>query len=207
MVNPITAPIIVAALLGLRHALEPDHLMAVAGLGVDGETPDARRMAVTGLMWGLGHAVVFSAAGLIILSMGWVPGHGAQQTGERLVGVMIAFIAGRVLIRRVAPTLSATAGGLTRATAWRTALGVGGMHGLVGTGGVALLLLPLVPPAVAAPALLTFAAMTAISMLVCSLVLGRVFAVASLRQWITRRGAVAVSAIGLVFGLWYAATA
>jgi high-affinity nickel permease len=49
------------SLLGMRHALEPDHLAAVSTL-VTGER-SSRKAAFLGACWGLGHTVALIAAG------------------------------------------------------------------------------------------------------------------------------------------------
>ena len=48
-------------LIGLRHALEPDHLAAVSTLIV--EQPRIRRAAFLGTCWGLGHSLSLLAVG------------------------------------------------------------------------------------------------------------------------------------------------
>src|SRR6185312_16351185 len=54
---------LVAMLLGLRHATDPDHLTAVSTLAA-GEEPDPRGAARLGLAWGLGHATSLFAFGV-----------------------------------------------------------------------------------------------------------------------------------------------
>ena len=44
------------ALLGLRHATDPDHLAAVTSLVAGGRERATRAAAKLGLCWGLGHA-------------------------------------------------------------------------------------------------------------------------------------------------------
>ncbi|MSP61766.1 MAG: hypothetical protein EXR72_15810 [Myxococcales bacterium] len=51
----------VGFLLGMRHACEPDHVVAVATLVA--ERPGARRGALVGAAWGTGHAVALCAVG------------------------------------------------------------------------------------------------------------------------------------------------
>ena len=52
---PLATAIIIAFLLGLRHASDPDHLVAVTSLVAadGGDTRDAARL---GAWWGIGHA-------------------------------------------------------------------------------------------------------------------------------------------------------
>src|SRR5258708_16953703 len=55
------------SLLGMRHALEPDHLTAVSTLVSDGH--GTRRAALLGVCWGVGHTVtlILVGAALIVL--------------------------------------------------------------------------------------------------------------------------------------------
>src|SRR5947207_256199 len=53
------------SLLGMRHALEPDHLAAVSTL-VTGERSSAKA-AWLGACWGLGHTLTLVAAGAVLV--------------------------------------------------------------------------------------------------------------------------------------------
>lgn len=56
------------AVLGVRHALEPDHLAAITTMvaGTDG----ARAAARTGAAWGLGHAIAVVLLGGALIALG-----------------------------------------------------------------------------------------------------------------------------------------
>lgn len=51
-------------LLGMRHALEPDHLTAVSTFVSDGASP--RRGAMLGALWGAGHTLSLFAVGVVL---------------------------------------------------------------------------------------------------------------------------------------------
>src|SRR5678815_2011274 len=53
------------SLLGIRHALEPDHLAAVSTL-ITGER-SSRKAAWLGAWWGLGHTLTLFAAGAMLV--------------------------------------------------------------------------------------------------------------------------------------------
>ena len=59
--------LILALLLGLRHATDPDHLTAISTLALSGQRHGPRRAAALGLAWGLGHAVTLFAFGLPVI--------------------------------------------------------------------------------------------------------------------------------------------
>jgi ABC-type nickel/cobalt efflux system permease component RcnA len=91
--------VLIAVLLGLRHATDPDHLTAVSML-VAGDEPDgARRAGRLGLAWGLGHATTLFAFGLPIVLFGAYLPEALQRAAELAVGVVIVAIAARLLVR------------------------------------------------------------------------------------------------------------
>jgi len=68
------APTLLATLglglsLGVLHALDADHLVAVATLV--SERPSPRRAALIGCMWGLGHGAALGVVGLAVLVFHW----------------------------------------------------------------------------------------------------------------------------------------
>src|SRR4051812_44452039 len=79
---------LIAMLLGLRHATDPDHLTAVTAL-VAGEAPGARRAGGLGAAWGMGHATSLFLFGMpVVMSRAYLPT--AVQTGaETTVGLII----------------------------------------------------------------------------------------------------------------------
>ena len=91
--------VFVALLLGLRHASDPDHLAAVSTLIASDPEDGTRRAGRLGLAWGAGHAVTLAAFGLpIVLLQAYLPDT-AQRAAEALVGLMIMFLAIRLLLR------------------------------------------------------------------------------------------------------------
>src|SRR4051812_33275675 len=90
--HPLLLATVVAVLLGLRHATDPDHLSAVTTLiaGADGRR---RRQAMRlGLAWGAGHATTLFVFGLpIVLAAHYLPAR-VQQGAEAAVGVVIVLL-------------------------------------------------------------------------------------------------------------------
>ncbi len=88
----------IAIVLGLRHASDPDHLVAVTSL-VAADGGDRRAATRLGLWWGAGHAGTLLVIGLplIFLKSGlptWL------ETGaEKAVGVVILVLAARVIFK------------------------------------------------------------------------------------------------------------
>jgi ABC-type nickel/cobalt efflux system permease component RcnA len=91
--------LVVAILLGLRHATDPDHLTAVSTLFLTGARHGARRATLLGMAWGLGHATTLFGFGLpVLLFRRYLP-EPVQRGAEVVIGLLIAVLAGRLLLR------------------------------------------------------------------------------------------------------------
>lgn len=73
--------------LGARHALEPDHLTAVTVLAA--ESRSARRTALLGALWGLGHTAALLGAGTILVCFSAAMPPSLGDVFELLVAVML----------------------------------------------------------------------------------------------------------------------
>jgi hypothetical protein len=83
------------ALVGMQHALEADHLAAVAALSA---RPSTRRgLILRGAWWGLGHTVALFAICGSVLLLGLSLGDGLQTTLEFAVGIMVSGLGLNVL--------------------------------------------------------------------------------------------------------------
>jgi hypothetical protein len=192
----------IAALLGLRHATDPDHLTAVTTLLAGEEQRAPRRAARLGFAWGLGHATSLFAFGLPIVLFGAYLPEAAQEAAEAAVGVMIVALALRLLVRwrharthRHAPR---------RVRGPLQAFGIGLVHGAGGSAGIGVLLLAGIHQrAEAVAALGLFAACTALSMALASTSFGFLLARASAGRGVLA-ATPALGAFSLLFGVWYA---
>src|SRR3954467_10707628 len=90
---------VVALLLGLRHATDPDHLTAVSTLFLGDQRDGPRRATRLGLAWGLGHGLTLFAFGLpVILFRRYLPAL-VQRGAEAAIGLVIVALALRLLLR------------------------------------------------------------------------------------------------------------
>ena len=82
-------------LIGMQHALEADHLAAVAALSAQRST--RRRLVMRGAYWGLGHTLsLFAICGAVIL-LGMVLTARMEATLEFAVGIMVLLLGVNVL--------------------------------------------------------------------------------------------------------------
>ena len=163
--------LLVAVLLGLRHATDPDHIAAMTTLVASGRERVARSAARLGAWWGLGHAMTLVLFGIpILLAQRYLPER-MQQGAETAVAVLIVFLAVRLLVRWRHGYFDSMRTRTRRAHhrhAVRTpagALAVGLVHGMGGSAGVGILLLAAIPSeTVAVVSLVLLALFTAVSM-------------------------------------------
>ncbi len=161
---------ILAVLLGLRHATDPDHLCAVVTLGA-GEPRGSRDAAALGLAWGAGHATTLIALGLVVVIAGAHVPESVERSVEAAVGVIIVILALRLLQRWRRQRRHDSGRAAPRVDPYRTsaeAYGIGLLHGIGGSGGVAVLLLGRLSPTAAVVALCCFATAAAASIALCS---------------------------------------
>ena len=219
---PLLMALAIAFALGLRHASDPDHLVAVTSL-VAAEGGDTRKAARLGAWWGLGHASVLLVIGLPLIFLKSELPSWLEAGAEKAVGIVILALAVRVIFKWIRGDYRAGAhahdeshgmrrhlrrGGTHGHVTVRSpaqALSIGMLHGLAGTGAVVLLLIAALPTKLeAALALGVFAPMSIASMAACT----AAFA------WILTRPIIepvyrtvlipGLGAFGLMFGMWYA---
>ena len=194
--------LVVAVLLGLRHASDPDHLAAVTTLVTNDRGGATRR----GLTWGLGHASALIVFGVpIVLWEAYLP-TGVEQGAEVTIGLVIVALAVWLLLRWRRGAFAHAHSHLhvpPQRTPWQ-AFGIGLVHGTGGSGGVGVLLLAAISShALALAALVLFAGCTAISMAVLSTGFGHLLGRPRAQRAFGRL-VPAFGAFGLCFGVWYA---
>ena len=195
--------LVVAVLLGLRHASDPDHLVAVTTLVAGGRVRAARRAGVLGLAWGLGHATTLFALGLPVLLLDSVLPSRVQQAAETVIGFVIVYLALRLLVRWRGGELRFHAHG---ARTGRGAFAIGLAHGVGGSAGVGVLLVASVSSTgLAVVSLALLAVFTVVSMSVMSSGFG--WLLASRPRASPGAVAPALGGASLLFGVWYATAA
>jgi high-affinity nickel permease len=211
----VAVVLVVAALLGLRHATDPDHVAAVTTLVASSREQATRRAARLGAFWGLGHALTLLVGGIPVLLFERYLPEPLQRSAETAVAALIVFLAVRLLIRWRSGYFHAHAHAHGREERdhrhpVRTplgAFGIGLVHGLGGSAGVAVLLLAAIPSrTVAVLSLVVLALFTAVSMTIVTTGFGRALVSATVQRGFTVV-APGLGVLSLAFGVWYAAAA
>jgi len=212
-------------LLGMRHATDPDHVIAVSTIVT--HEHNVKRSAWIGIAWGIGHTMTILAVGgaIILFRLTLPPRVGLSM--ELTVALMLIFLGlrnvsgifGSVVPARGADPVAATHTHehphaevvdhwFGRFAAYRLVrpLAVGIVHGLAGSAAIALLVLSTISNLRwAVTYLAVFGIGTILGMMLITLVIGSTFAYGQRRfAQIGRHFAVAAGLISLAFGVFIA---
>jgi len=150
----LASGLLLGVLLGMRHALEPDHLAAVSLLVARRRRPAAG--LVVGVVWGVGHTLGLFTVGCVLALIG---SHLPPRTAgifELLVAAMLVALGARAIANawsaRTSRAVAAAASADEPAAIERAplqALIVGVIHGLAGSGALTALVVARLPTAFA----------------------------------------------------------
>ena len=220
---PLLVALAIAFLLGLRHASDPDHLVAVTSL-VAAEDGDTRAAARLGAWWGLGHAAMLVVIGIPLIAFKSELPVWLESGAEKAIGLVIVVLALRVIWkwfrgdfragRHAHPEPEGAHSHLRPAQPRehghrpvrtpRQAFSIGVLHGIAGTGAVVLLLLAALPTKLeAALALGVFAPMSIASMALCTTAFAWVLTRRIVEPVYRSALIPAIGLFGVTFGVWY----
>ena len=200
-------------LLGMRHALEPDHLAALSVL-LTGER-SVRKAAWLGVCWGIGHTLTLLVAGtLLVVLRAEMPPMASAVMESAVVLLLVGFGlraiylgAGQVSAR---PTHTHTHGGTSTPAAlghWtleRRPLLVGAVHGMAGSGALTALVMATIPSTAAR---LTYLALfgigSTLGMAALSGVMGWPIARVGAHSTVARGISLAVGCVSIILGLFW----
>ncbi len=196
--------------LGMRHATDPDHVVAVSTIVSRERT--FRGAALIGALWGLGHTVTITLVGGAIVAFGLVIPRKVELSMELGVAVMLLVLGAMSLsgtLRRFHEIAHGEHAHGERSLVARLgkagvarALLVGVVHGMAGSAAVALLVLTTVRDVTFAMLYLAlFGLGTVAGMMTLTTLLAAPFALAARRSgeltaWLSRATGVASLALG-----------
>lgn len=190
MLDTLT-PILLGALLGLRHATDADHVVAVTTIVA--RQRSWLQAARIGAVWGIGHSVTLFLLGGAIIGFRLVIPPRIGLGLEFAVALMLIGLGYANLRRRDEPS----------APSLHRPFWIGVVHGLAGSAAVALLVLSTIrAPLAAAAYLLMFGFGTIVGMMLVTLLLAAPTVYAGARV-ARMQGSVrlAAGALSIVFGL------
>ena len=188
--------------LGLRHAFDPDHVLAVSTIVTRHRS--LWTASGIGVSWGIGHGATILAIGFLVIALQVAIPPEFARAMELGVGVLLVLLGLANLLAATpppAPRVPSQASSLRASFAGSGALGLA--HGLAGSAPVALLALAAMPtPASALVYLLVFGLGTIAGMAAFSLALGipaaRLPETSPVSRWVTA----GTGMLSLLFGAW-----
>jgi High-affinity nickel-transport protein len=200
-------------LLGMRHALEPDHLAALSTL-LTGER-DVRRAAWLGMYWGIGHTLTLLVAGtLLVVLRADMPAMASDVLAFGVVLLLVGFGFRAIYLSagqasagpthsHVHGTTSASAPGGRWTLARRPVL-VGAVHGLAGSGALTALVMATIPSMGARLIyLVLFGVGSTVGMAALSGLMGWPIARVGTHGAVARSVSLAVGSISIMLGLYW----
>jgi high-affinity nickel-transport protein len=192
-----------ALVLGLRHAADPDHVVAVAA--ITARTKRVQPAMWLGVVWGLGHTLTLFLVGAAIILFNVVVPPRVGLSLEFAVGIALVVVGLLNLNRPAKPNASLAPADEPRTSiASRRAFLVGLVHGLAGSAAVALLVLATVrDPRWACAYLLVFGLGTLVGMALITTGIAAPLSAASRHgAGFARVARLATGALSLLFGAW-----
>lgn len=198
-------------ILGIRHAMEPDHMIAVSTIA--SQSKKLWQATLAGVFWGIGHTATLFVVGIILILMKNDISEKWSLTLEFLVGIMLVYlgIAAMLSIRekqehhlhhhKHGEFLNPPGG---KKITYYKSLFIGFVHGIAGSGAMVLLTMSTVHSVLqGALYILVFGVGTVIGMLIFTTIIGIPF-ILSIRRMVTSKTLILTTgAVSTAFGFYY----
>nr|WP_263324055.1 sulfite exporter TauE/SafE family protein [Neobacillus sp. Marseille-Q6967] len=195
-------------ILGIKHAIEPDHVIAVSTIAT--QSKKLWRSSLAGVFWGIGHtATLFIIGVIIILMKGDIPEKWAMSL-EFLVGIMLVYLGITTIlsfknlhIQKHEHDREVHKHHPKNVSYFKSTF-IGFVHGLAGSGAMVLLTMSTVNSALeGAVYILIFGAGTVIGMLFFTTLIGIPFVLSSKKLSLNKFLTQVTGGISTVFGIYY----
>lgn len=186
-------------ILGIKHAIEPDHVIAVSTLA--SQSKKLWRSALTGVFWGIGHTATLFLVGMsIILMKGEIPVVW-EMSLEFLVGIMLVYF-GISSVRSFKKVHSHNTN--KKDIAYRKSIFMGFIHGLAGSAAMVLLTMSTVKSIWEGIFyILIFGVGTVVGMFCFTTIIGIPFILSSSKIHLNKAFTQITGVISTAFGIYY----
>jgi sulfite exporter TauE/SafE len=190
-----------ALALGMKHATEPDHVIAVSTVASHSKRITSATLA--GVFWGIGHTVTLFVMGMVFILLKNQFTNAWAMSLEFVVGIMLVYLGvSNLRTKKKAKDHHPMKG--THFPYLLRSMFIGVVHGLAGSGALVLLTMSTVNTFLqGALYILIFGLGTIIGMLILSTLIGLPFVLSSRRTAFHSQLTKLTSAISVVFGLYY----
>lgn len=187
--------------LGIKHAIEPDHVIAVTTIA--SKSKKLWQSTLAGVFWGIGHTLTLLIVGIILIVLKDEMSAKISMSLEFLVGIMLVYLGTMNIINFREKKQHAHSHVVNKYSYLKSAA-IGLVHGLAGSAAMVLLTMTTVHSAwEAATYILFFGAGTILGMLCFTTVLGIPFVFSSGKFKVNRTLAVIAGGISFAFGIYY----
>lgn len=199
LVSTVLPILLFGFVLGIKHATEPDHVIAVSTIA--SRTNKLSLSSLAGVFWGIGHTVTLFVIGMVIIGMEQQIPETTAMWLELVVGVMIVVL-GITSFRSAYMIPIRKEMNINHLHLKSTLIGI--IHGLAGSAGMVLLTLTTVDNRWQALLfILIFGVGTIIGMMLFTTFLGLPFIWMKQKQTIYQFIVKVVSLISIIYGLYY----
>lgn len=197
--------------LGIKHAIEPDHVIAVSTIA--SQSKKLFRSSLAGVFWGIGHTATLFIVGIILLIMkGQITEKWAMSL-EFLVGIMLVYLGISTItsLKKIhvhqhehdSETINQH-GNQQKNLSYIKSMVIGLVHGLAGSGAIVLLTMSTVESVLeSAFYILIFGFGTVIGMLFFTTILGISFIFSAKRLRLNKNLTQITGVVSTVFGIYY----
>lgn len=221
MESSLLAILSLGFILGIKHAIEPDHVIAVSTIA--SRTKKLWRSSLAGVFWGIGHTVTLFIVGIFLILMKIeIPDKWAMSL-EFLVGVMIVYlgITSIFSFKKIHVDEHGHEGeqhrhfydtkdtehiqsNKHRDISYIKSMIIGFVHGLAGSAAMAILTMSMVNNVLeGAIYMVVFGIGTIIGMLLCTTIIGIPFVVSTNKIVANKVLTQITGVISIVFGFYY----
>jgi sulfite exporter TauE/SafE len=188
-------------MLGIKHALEPDHIIGVSTIA--SQSKKLSKSALAGVFWGVGHTVTLLIVGMgLIFLKSDIPEKYAMSL-EFLVGIMLVYF-GLSSIYNKEKIQSDTHRKSYVKFSYGKSLFMGFIHGLAGSAALVLLTMSTVDNLLEGGLyILVFGAGTVVSMLFFTTLIGIPFIISANKKTFNKPLIQLTGVLSTIFGLYY----
>jgi sulfite exporter TauE/SafE len=202
MTGTFLSVLLIGFLLGIKHAIEPDHVIAVSTIA--SESKNIKRSMFAGIYWGIGHTATLFIFGMFLIAAKNSITDKVALSLEFLVGIMLVTLGLSSLHNVVHHTHSHShEAPKSNSRPQLKSFFIGLIHGLAGSAAMVLLTMSTVTTVwQGALYILIFGFGTVVGMLTFSTIIGLPFVLTSGKQ-INRKLNSAAGIISILFGIYY----
>ncbi|GGB42411.1 sulfite exporter TauE/SafE family protein [Fictibacillus barbaricus] len=189
-------------MLGIKHALEPDHIIGVSTIA--SQSKKLSKSALAGVFWGVGHTATLLTVGMgLIFLKSDVPEKYAMSL-EFLVGIMLVYFGLSAIYSHKNKTHSEAHGRSFVKFSYGKALFMGFIHGLAGSAALVLLTMSTVDNLLEGGLyIVVFGAGTVVSMLFFTTIIGIPFIMSANKKTFHKPLIQLTGVISTLFGIYY----